>query len=97
MADLAANLPAQAVSWRHVDPRAGWDDLTYLVAKAADSLDFIAWTNTKASQRRGAKWKSSIPYPGRRRPATTVKQGMEHAGRPITEIDRILALPRTPI
>lgn len=97
LADLAANLPAQAVSWRRIDPRAGWDDLTYLVARAADCLDFIAWTNTRAAQRRGAKWKSTIPYPGRKRHATPQKPHAAAAGYDAAALDRILSQPRKPL
>lgn len=91
VADLAANLPRQAVSWARVDPRARWDDLTYLTAMAADRLDFLAWAQSKEASRRGSRWKSRIPYPGRRTLRRAATSGM-----PRTTLDRILAMPRRP-
>lgn len=89
-ADLAANLPQDAAIWRRLDPRLEWDTSTMLLAQAVDSLDFLAWTRTRDSQRKGARWRGRLPRPWDTR-NTAKTQGMT-----LDETDRFLSMPRTP-
>lgn len=90
-ADLAANLPEQALVWRRIDPRAEWDVQTLLLAQIADATGFTAWSKTKEASHRGAKWRGRIPRPWERHERVD-------AGRvalSTSEIDDILSRPRT--
>lgn len=89
-ADLAANLPEQACVWSVIDERAAWDGDRWLLAQIADSLDFLAWAQTPAAQKHGAKWDHRIPRPGDHKPARDTAQGMTR-----DQLDRLLAMPRT--
>ena len=71
-ANLAANLPQQAMIWRRLNPRLAWDDQTYLLADIRDSLAFLAWTKTKEASRKGARWRGQLPRPGQPRREATV-------------------------
>ncbi len=91
MADLAANLPEQARTWAALDAKAAWDTHTYLLANAVDALNFLAWTKTRAAQKRGAKWKGQLPRPG-------MKQAHADDGMQALDIDTLtttLNQPRT--
>ena len=91
LADLAANLPEQALVWRRIDPRAEWDMQTLLLAQIADATGFTAWSKTKEASHRGAKWRGRIPRPWERHERVD-------AGRvalSTSEIDDILSRPRT--
>lgn len=63
-ADLAANLPREALIWSVFDERNAWTTNTYLLALIADNTSFLAWSKTKDATRKGAKFKSQIPRPG---------------------------------
>ncbi|RBP98457.1 hypothetical protein CRD60_00910 [Bifidobacterium aemilianum] len=65
-ADLAANLPDQALTWGRIDPKASWGADRHLLANIADSVGFLAWTKTKESQRPNARWEGATPRPGDR-------------------------------
>lgn len=87
-ADLAANLPTQAVTWARLDPHMAWDTSTQLLALIADYTGFTAWTRSAAAARHGARWHSTIT-----RPWDQHKQsGVKHLNR--AKLDRILNLPR---
>jgi len=64
MADLAANLPADAAIWTAFDRRAAWTPTQYLLAEIADNTNFLAFTKTKEGHRKGARWKGRIQRPG---------------------------------
>lgn len=66
-ADLAANLPHEALIWSVFDERNAWTTNTYLLALIADNTSFLAWSKTKDATRKGAKFKSQIPRPGSKR------------------------------
>lgn len=70
MADLAANLPQEACIWQAIDSRAEWTDREYLLATIADNTGFLAWCNSKDSEKRNAKWRGRVPRPGERQPQT---------------------------
>lgn len=61
-ADLAANLPLDALVWHRLDPRAGWDERTALLASLRDSCAWIAWSMSKHPK--GQRWRDQWPRPG---------------------------------
>ncbi|MBW3081965.1 hypothetical protein [Bifidobacterium phasiani] len=92
LADLAANLPQDSMAWAAVNPQAEWTTGEWMTARMIDALEFIAWTKTKESTRKGARWKTRLARPGKkhhdRKPATTPSWSIQH-------IDMMLSLPRT--
>lgn len=61
-ADLAASLPPDALVWHRLDPRAGWDERTALLASTRDACSWIAWAMSKHPK--GEKWRDQWPRPG---------------------------------
>lgn len=88
-ADLAANLPDDAMVWGRLDERAQWGVERHLMANIADSVAFIAWTKTKDAQRANATWHGQVPRPGfTARPDAGMKTMDPQS------MARMLALPR---
>lgn len=101
VADLAANLPPDAMVWRRLDPRLEWPAWVQLLANMSDRLDFIAWTKSEAGAKRGARWDNAIHRPGFDRTPTTTRQQASHRPReagvvalPIPELLARLNAPR---
>lgn len=63
-ADLAANLPAEAQTWKRLDPALAWTDRDHLLAQIADNTGFLAWTKTPDAAKPGARFHHIIPRPG---------------------------------
>lgn len=61
-ADLAANLPENAVVWRRLDPSLAWTTTQQILANIADATSFTAWTNTEDAYN-GGKWHGALPRP----------------------------------
>ncbi|MDB1547735.1 DUF5361 domain-containing protein [Bifidobacterium adolescentis] len=85
-ADLAANLPEDALTWGRIDERATWGTAKHLLATIADNTGFIAWTKTKAAKQR--EWRGAIERPGFPRTANVQKLDPDN-------MLRILRMPRT--
>lgn len=88
-ADLAVNLPPEAMIWRHVDERTAWSDTNYLLADILDDLNFIAWRLARWGSKNNSNRPKPIPRPGEKK--QTHKQGM---AMPLDELKRFLASPR---
>ena len=85
-ADLAGNLPEEALIWRHIDERATWDTTKHLLATIADNTGFIAWTKTKDAKQ--GQWRGAIERPGFTTSPNVQKLDPEN-------MLRILRMPRT--
>lgn len=91
-ADLAANLPPQALIWGQIDPRAQWTTTDYLLANIADNTGFLAWSKTKAAK---GRYKGQIPRPGQH-PAPAASTGIHTttgSARSVEELKKLLNLP----
>lgn len=87
-ADLAANMPPQAITWARLDPRMAWDTRTQLLALIANNTGFTAWSRSAEAAKRGAKWHSPIKPPWEQ----TKQESIKHLSR--AELDHILSMPR---
>lgn len=85
-ADLAANLPDDALTWGRIDERATWGTTKHLLATIADNTGFLAWTKTKAAKQ--GQWRGAIERPGF--PTTANVQKLHP-----DDMLRILRMPRT--
>lgn len=63
VADLAANLPDDAASWRSIEERNRWSVSAHLLATVVDQLNLLLWSKTKDGEK-GRNRPSSIPRPG---------------------------------
>lgn len=94
-ADLAANLPDTAQTWKHVNPVNEWTSRDYLLAQIADNTSFLAWTKTKDAHKPGSRFHGYTPRPGQTDTAAPIRKEKTGAASTSRQLHQLLGHPAT--